>query len=149
MDPNGQAGMWSISDGLPAAATVLAARWSLRNQDGTEASPKNGVYIHHLVSFDGSNSGQNPIGSCSDSGANGEKKQSRAYFIDRGEDSGDTDTIFTSADGKLNAGFHFKNPRLSVQYDIVNYDKVEKKLNVVLELEYMDGVVGSNAGATL
>jgi len=150
MDPKGQGGILSISKGLPTSATILAARWALTYQDGSEASPKNGgVYIHHMVSFDGSNTGLNPIGSCSDGSAGGEKRQAAAYFIDRGEDSGDTATIFTSPDGKRNSGFHFKNPRLTVQYDVVNYENTAKKIYIDLDLEYLDGIVGENAGSTL
>jgi hypothetical protein len=150
MDPKGQGGILSISKGLPTSATILSARWALTYQDGSEASPKNGgVYIHHMVSFDGSNTGVNPIGSCSDGSAGGEKRQAAAYFIDRGEDSGDTATIFTSPDGKRNSGFHFKNPRLTVQYDVVNYENTAKKIYIDLDLEYLDGIVGENAGSTL
>lgn len=67
-------------------------------------------------------------------------------FTDRGEDSGDTETIFTTPDGKFNSGYHFKNPSLSIQYDLVNYNKTQKKVYLDLELEYLDGLVGTDAG---
>ena len=67
-------------------------------------------------------------------------------FTDRGEDSGDTETIFTTPDGKFNSGYHFKNPSLSIQYDLVNYNKTQKKVYLDLELEYLDGLVGVDAG---
>jgi hypothetical protein len=67
-------------------------------------------------------------------------------FTDRGEDSGETETIFTTPDGKYNSGFHFKNPMLNLQYDLVNYNATKKVVYLDLELEYLDGLVGKDAG---
>jgi hypothetical protein len=67
-------------------------------------------------------------------------------FTDRGEDSGDTETIFTTPDGKYNSGFHFTNPNLFIQYDLVNYNKTKKNVFLDLELEYLDGIMGKDAG---
>ena len=67
-------------------------------------------------------------------------------FTNRGEDSGDTDTVFTTQDGTYNSGFHFKNPQIAIQYNIVNYNKEKKNIFLDLEIEYVDGLQGKDAG---
>jgi hypothetical protein len=146
MDPKGQGGMTSVSQGLPKQATILAAHWALRYLDGREATPQNDVYIHHFVSFDTSKRANNPFGGCT----SGIARLAGATFADRGEDSGDTETMYTSHDGKFNSGFHFgASPRLSVQYDLVNYSNTAKQIYIELTLEYVPGIHGMDAGATL
>jgi len=146
MDPKGQGGMTTVSQGLPKQSTILAAHWALRYLDGREATPKNDVYIHHFVSFDTSKRANNPFGGCSKSIG----RLAGATFADRGEDSGDTETMFTSSDGKFNSGFHFgASPRLSVQYDLVNYSNTAKAIYIELTVEYEPGIKGMEAGATL
>lgn len=150
MDENGQAGILTIKQGLCKDCTVLSGRWSLTYKDGKEATPADGVYIHHLVSYDSSKKSNNPIGSCGAAGALGGGSLPMSAFVDRGEDSGETETIFTSPDGKFDSGYHFgKNTQLSVQYDLVNYAKETKEIYFGLEYEYVDGIVGLDAGHTL
>jgi hypothetical protein len=73
-----------------------------------------------------------------------------AYFIDRGEDSGQTDTVFTTVDGKFNSGYHITaKPTITVTYDFVNYKNTPHQLYLELEYEYVDGIVGRDAGHTL
>jgi len=147
MDPKGQGGMTTLSGGLPKQATILAAHWALKYQNGEEATPKNDVYIHHFVSFDTEKKTTSPFQDACGKGLGG---LGGATFADRGEDSGVTDTVFTSADGKFNSGFHFGTaPKLRVQYDLVNYSNQNKNLYMELTLEYVPGVQGLEAGATL
>jgi len=144
MDPKGQAGMGSLAKGLCSECTLLSGRFLLRYKDGRTADPATGVYIHHMLSFDTGKTAHNPIGGGSTIG-----NLPIAAFIDRGEDSGDTDTIFTSADGKVDAGFHLKKGKLSVSYDIVNYKTEKQDIYLDLEVEYLPGIVGKDAGHTL
>jgi hypothetical protein len=72
-----------------------------------------------------------------------------AEFVTRGEDSGYGDTVFTSPDGKYNSGFHLTRPRLVIQYDIVNYNPTAKDVYLDVEIEYVDGLQGKNAGQIL
>jgi hypothetical protein len=150
MDPKGQAGMSTISKGLCGGTgqgcTVLSARYSLEYADGKVATPETGVYIHHFVSFDVSKTAQNPIGQC----GGGKGSLPMAEFADRGEDSGDTATTFVHADRSVPGGFHMGgNDKLMLQYDLVNYENTSKQLYIVLDYEYLPGIVGKDRTATL
>jgi hypothetical protein len=72
-----------------------------------------------------------------------------AEFVNRGEDSGDGDTVFTSPDGKYNSGFHLIRPRLLIQYDLVNYNPAARDVYIDVEIEYVEGIQGKNAGQIL
>jgi hypothetical protein len=143
MDPKGQGGFVSITGGLPARITILSGHFRLRHVNGQLAEPKNGVYIHHMVAMPVGNTKKMPI-----VGVRGVSTPSG--FIDRGEDSGEVETVFTTQDGKFNSGYQVTNvPRFSVQYDVVNYNKEKKQLYLELEVEYVDGIQGLDAGHTL
>jgi len=144
MDPKGQSAIVTLSKGICTSCTVLSARFKLTYEDGSEANPDNGLYIHHIISYDTSKTLNKVI-----SGCEGGLPGTFAPFIDRGEDSGDTETIFTTADGKYNSGFHMKNPKIMMQYDIVHYKDVARKFFINLEMEYVDGIVGQDAAHTL
>jgi len=144
MDPKGQAGIASLNKGICTKCSILSARFLLTYEDGSEASPANGVYIHHFVSYDSSKSTKDVIRGC-DGGFPG----MRAPFIDRGEDSGDTDTIFTTVNGTLDSGYFMNSGSLIVQYDMVNYKEVTKKIFVNLEYEYFENQSGKDATHTL
>jgi hypothetical protein len=96
-----------------------------------------------MLSFDITKSRNNPI----DGGVLGGVPF--AEFVNRGEDSGDGDTVFTSPDGKYDSGFHLTRPRLVIQYDIVNYNPTAKDIYIDVEVEYVDGLQGKNAGQIL
>jgi hypothetical protein len=147
MDPNGQGGILRIGQGMCSRCTLLSAHYRLVNPDGTEATPEEGVYIHHMTSFLSPKVSSSPIGGGFGAALGG---LGGAYFIDRGEDSGNTDTIFTSTDGKFDSGYHVVGqPSIMVSYDFVNYGTSSKQLHLELEYEYVDGIVGKDAGHTL
>jgi len=146
MDPNGQAGILRAGSGMCSKCTLLSAHYRLVHPDGKEATAHEGIYIHHMTSFLSPKNSSNPIGGLSVGGSIG----TSAYFIDRGEDSGQTDTIFTSPDGSFNSGYHIvSQPSITVSYDFVNYESTAKQLHLELEYEYVDGIVGQDAGHTL
>jgi len=151
LDPKGQGGTYSITENpcktVAGGCTVLSAHWRLEYADsGKQASPADGVYIHHLTATDVSKKGFNPF-----SGGGMNLGGMGAYFGDRGEDSGETATIFTRANNKTSqSGFHLRpSDNIRVSTDLVNYDSKSKNLNLVLEVEYFPGLVGKDTGATL
>jgi len=146
MDPNGQGGTLRAGAGMCSKCTLLSAHYRLVHPNGTEATPEEGVYIHHMTSFLSPKTSSSPISGGVLPGGIG----NAAYFIDRGEDSGQTDTIFTSTDGKFNSGYHITGPpSIMISYDFVNYGTAARQLHLELEYEYMDGIVGQDAGHTL
>jgi hypothetical protein len=144
MDPKGQAGIARINDGICKKCTILSASFYLTNEDGSPAIPANDVYIHHFVSYDTSKAVTDPISFC-DGGipVRGEP------FIDRGQDSGDTDTYFTPLGVNSEDGYHMDSGGLLIQYDLVSYSNKQKKIYVNLEYEYKEGQRGKNAGHSL
>jgi hypothetical protein len=145
MDPAGQAGMLKAGAGMCSSCTLLSAHYRLVHPNGQEATPKEGVYIHHMTSFLSPKKSDNPIGGGISLGAGG-----GAYFIDRGEDSGETDTVFTSPDGKFDSGYQISGkPSVTVSYDFVNYKDQARQLHLELEYEWLEGIVGKDAGHTL
>ncbi|TLD32005.1 ATP synthase subunit beta [Venturia nashicola] len=146
MDKGGQAGVLNAGAGMCSKCTLLSAHYRLVFPDGREATPKDGVYIHHMTSSLSPKKADNPIGTSIAMGPG-------AYFIDRGEDSGETDTVFTSVgDEKFLSGYHVNgSPSIRVSYDLVNVGKESKakQLHLELEYEYLDGIQGKDAGHTL
>lgn len=155
LDPKGQSDLYTITKGpchdVEGGCTVLSVHWQLEHADsGKLASPENNVYIHHMLSFDTTKKPNSPLGGFL--GNNNQQLASIAgsAFGDRGEDSGDTATTFVSANSSQLGGYHMKKEaRLFVQTDLVNYDDKQKKLFLVLEVEYLPGQVGHDAGASL
>lgn len=151
MDASGQSGLMQIGEGMCSKCTILSAHYRLVHPDGKEATPEEGIYIHHIISFLSPKLSSSPISSTSFGGIGGVLGGlGAAYFIDRGEDSGQTDTIFTSPDGTFNSGYQINSPpSITISYDLVNYKDEPRKLQVELEYEYVDGIVGKDAGHTL
>jgi len=151
MDPNGQSGTLRIgaAQGMCNKCTILSAHFRLAHPNGKEATPQqDGVYIHHMTSILSPKNITNPIVGAGVPTATG--GLGAAYFIDRGEDSGQTDTVFTTVDGKFNSGYHINaRPTITVTYDFVNYKTTPHQLYLELEYEYVDGIVGRDAGHTL
>jgi len=143
LDRKGQSGVGYVSRGMCGNCTLLSGRLLLRYKDGSPALPSNGVYIHHFLSFDIAKPRKNPI----EGGVLGGVPF--AEFVNSGQDSGDSDTLFTSPDGKYNSGFHLTRPRLLIQYDIVNYNPTAKDIYIDVEIEYVDGIQGKDAGQIL
>ena|SRR6201996_4820274 len=133
MDPNGQAGVVTINEGICKKCSIKSARIFLTYENGTDATPANGVYIHHFVSYDAVKSDKDPLIGC-----HGGFYGMGAPFLDRGEDSGHTDTIFTSRAGMkdIESGYHMDSGSLVMQYDMVNYAEVKKNIYLNLEYEY-------------
>src|ERR1700760_50929 len=144
MDPKGQAGVVTITEGICKGCSILSARFLLTNEDGTEAHPSNGVYIHHFVSYDTKKPASDPLLGC-----DGGFPMMGAPFIDRGEDSGETDTIFTAPKGTSKDGYHMDSGSIVIQYDMVNYTPDTKKIYINLEYEYLNEQAGKDAGHSL
>jgi len=145
MDPTGQSSVYTISAGLCKKCTVLSASFHLSYDDGTPANVASGLYIHHFISYDTTKSLKYVLPGCE-----GGLPGTSAPFIDRGEDSGETETIFTTQDGKYNSGFQFgASPTIRMQYDLVNLKDVQRKFYINLEIEYVEGIQGKDAAHSL
>jgi len=145
MDAKGQAGKVNLSEGIPRNATVIAARWTWVYEDGTEAGPANDVYLHHLISSDVTKLKANPF-----SGCNAFDELVGRQFNNRGQDSGEKETLYTLQDSNLISGYHLGIlPIIRVQYDLINYSKQAKTVYLQLTVEYLRGRLGRDTGTVL
>src|ERR1700761_7368516 len=134
LDPRGQGKLSYLPKGSLCGGndcTILSSRIGLSYEDGSEATPETGMYIHHLLAFSASRPSVNAIGLCDvddptkDIGWFNKILPSNipiSPFTGRGEDGGAVSMVFTSDDGKYDSGFHLgKNDYIVVQSDLVNY----------------------------
>jgi hypothetical protein len=149
LDPKGQASIDLLTSGLCSNCTILAGHTSLAFADGSEAGPAQGVYIHHVISFDLNKPANLPVSKCG-VGQTASRPSLGSEFLAQGDDSGAGGNIlFTSIDGKFNSGFVVRNDKFVNQVDLVNYNTGSKEVFVNYEIEYVDGHVGVDAAATL
>jgi hypothetical protein len=128
-------------------------------EDGSEATPDTGVYVHHLLSFTPGHPSTNAIGLCDvpdpakDIGSFNKAMSNTlpfSPFTGRGEDGGAVPYVFTSDDGKFESGFHMgKNDFVLVQSDLVNYKNETQTVYLTYDYEYVDGFQGASAITTL
>jgi hypothetical protein len=145
MDLKGQAGKLNLSEGIPKNSTILASRWTWVYEDGTEAGPENDVYLHHLISSDVTKRKINPF-----SGCNAFDELVGSQFNNRGQDTGDRETLYTLEDSNLISGYHLGTlPVIRVQYDLINYSSHTKTLYLELTVEYLRGRRGVDTGTVL
>lgn len=132
---------------------MLTGKNRITFEDGSEAGPVEGIYLHHFVSRDFTKPPTVPVSRCGD----GQTMTRSPFdnigssFLVQGEDSVASGLIsFTSQDGSYNSGYFLgKDIGLLMQVDLVNYNKESKKVFINFEVEYVDGHVGSDAAATL
>jgi hypothetical protein len=73
-----------------------------------------------------------------------------AGFVGSSEDTGTEPYIYTTRDGRLNSGYHMsKADKFMANVQLVNYNKVAKKVYVTYDLEWIPGTVGSDTKSTL
>jgi hypothetical protein len=162
LDPRGQGKISFLPKGGLCGGedcTILSARLGLSYEDGSEASPETGVYIHHLLSFSPSRPSTNAIGLCDVTNPKEDigfvnkilsNKLPFSPFTGRGEDGGAVSMVFTSGDGKFDSGYHLgKDDFVLVQSDLVNYKNTTQNVYLTYEYEYVPGFQGINAITTL
>jgi len=145
-DSGQQNWVWTIRDGLCKNCTVLKGKVGLQNIDGSAVQPKNDVYIHHILSFDTTKKSKSFVSGCAAgaAGAVGSK------FIGSGEDNNNVPVWYTARDGSHASGFHIGSAdSFMMNIDLVSYAPASKQIYLTMDLEYLPGVVGSDARETL
>jgi hypothetical protein len=151
MDPNGQAFMNTFSDGMCKNCTILAAKSAFTFEDGSDAGPDQGIYIHHVVSRDISKKPTLPLSKCGrGQSENSPLRNLGSEFVVHGEDGAAATILFTSKDGTYMAGFRVgPNDNFMHQIDLVNYKPETRNVYMSYEIEYVDGHVGMESSAGL
>ncbi|TID25072.1 hypothetical protein E2P81_ATG04177 [Venturia nashicola] len=149
LDPKGQAFMEVITSGLCEDCTVLTGKNSIRFEDGKEAGPADGVYVHHILSRNLDKPKNAPVNSCS----NGGKESPLGFgseFLAQGDDSLGSSVRFTSSDGSANTGFIIsKGDRFTSQFDLVHYNEQNRTIFLAFDIEYVPKKVGMADAAAL
>lgn len=130
--------------------TVLAGKTALQFEDGKEAGPAQGIYVHHIVNRDLSKPVNLPVSKC----APGQKSPPLGFgseFLAQGDDSLASAVKFTSSDGSANTGYYIgKQDHFMNQVDLVNYNEASQKIYITFDIEYVPGKSGMrDAAATL
>jgi hypothetical protein len=137
-----------ITDGFCRNCTVLKGHVGLESLDGKALGPKEGVYIHHILSFDTSKRQKSFLSGCS--GISGALGALGSKFIGTGEDNNNVEVWYTTRDGAHQGGFHVgASDSFMMQIDLVSYKKEASKAYVTMEMEYLPGVIGPDTRETL
>jgi len=128
--------------------TILAGKVGVMYTDGKEATPANGVYIHHILTSD-STKKQKPwlsnCGSPSTPAMNIAGILGGTAFVGTGEDSADGLTVYTSEDGTRNSGYHVGGSDSFTGWaQLVNYSPESKQIYVYYDLEWVPGIQGDD-----
>lgn len=139
-----------ISEGLCSDCTVLAGKTSVRFEDGKEAGPASGIYVHHLVNYDISKPANLPVSKCASGKAN-DSSPFGSEFLAQGDDSLGSTVKFTSSDGSANTGYYIgTSDHIMSQVDLVNYSETSQKIYITYDIEYVPGKEGMrDSAATL
>lgn len=160
LDPNGQAFINVITDGICMNCTILAGQSGLVDADTLKPlGAEDGVYIHHVITQDLSKPQIQPVTIC-DNNLTTENRPNKILnrfrtmagsgFVGQGDDNGDSPILFTTKDGKFNSGFHTgMNDKYVLYLDMVNYTNHTKKVYFAMDIEYIDGHEGGEAISTL
>jgi hypothetical protein len=112
-----------------------------------------GIYIHHLLTTDRSKTATNFLSGCDNPTRPGSSVSAiggGTGFVGVGEDSGDSPVYYTQRDGSSDAGYWVKaGDQFSANIVLVNYNKVDKDVYVVYDLDWVREKPSSNTKGML
>lgn len=153
---SGQTFMLNINKGFcndEGPCTVLAGKVGVMFEDGSEANPAKGIYIHHVLTSDRTKKTSAFISSCNSPTRPGTSISSMmggTGFVGTGEDAGDRPYLYVTPNGKSNTGFWVdKGDQFSANVQLVNYNQQTKRVFVTYDLEWVPGKVGQNTKTIL
>jgi hypothetical protein len=150
MGGGGQNFILNIKEGFCKSCTVFGGRVKVLLADGkTEGNVKNGIYIHHVLTFDTKKKTQPFMSNCDSKNPNPNRAASATQglvgFIGVGDDTGEGDVLYAIPDSDFNSGYHVgANDSFIAWADIVNYNKEATKIYLAYEIEYAPGIIGVN-----
>jgi len=137
-----------VTDGFCRNCTVLKGRVLLEDASGKSLGPKEGVYIHHILSFDTTKKQKTFLSGCA--GMTSALTAMGSKFVGSGEDNNGQDVWYTTRDGSHQGGFHVgPTDSFSLQIDLVSYQKAASQVYVAMDLEYLPGIVGPDTRESL
>jgi len=151
----GQTFFLSINKGFcndAGPCTVYGGKVGVMYEDGTAATPENGVYIHHVLTTDTSKKAGSFLSGCDNTkpGMSISGMGMGAGFVGTGEDSGKRPVLYTREDGSSPSGYWVaKGDKFIANVVLVNYNKTPKNVFVTYDLEWAPGELGNNAKGML
>jgi hypothetical protein len=143
MDPAGTANMYNVNTGFPRNALILESHTQITQPNGARADASAGVYTHHLFFADVSKTKIDPL----------QCKETRSGFVNPFSlNSGSPISVFSgSAEDETKISYLSSLPGFTTGYfidsrdrvifsaDLVNYRNFTQSIQVVIELEYLEG----------
>jgi hypothetical protein len=143
MDPAGTANMFNVNSGFPRNALILKSRTFIIQPNGARADASNGIYTHHLFFADVSKTKIDPM-KC--------KEKQSAYVnpfslnsgapisVFSGSAEDETEISYLSSLTDFTTGYYIGSAdRVIFSADLVNYHNFSQSIQVVIELEYLEG----------
>ncbi|PGH08669.1 hypothetical protein AJ79_05951 [Helicocarpus griseus UAMH5409] len=159
MDPNGEGYLSKWKEGICHDCTVLGGVIGLQMENGTNALD-NGVYIHHILSFDRTKKTDSFVSRCPTE--DGKPSGGLGGIIDKigglmgtmfvgvGEDNGNDFKIYSNDASGIKSGFHIgPDDEFFANIDLVNYNPQPLDVFVTMDIEFVDGKEGFDAYGTL
>ena len=135
LDPSGT-GWTSLAMDFPKDITILRTNTSAVLENGQKADISNGLFLHHLLLFDGGKQYPSMAG-CSDMLV---RQWPFSLFGAGSEDIGGA--FFTTPDGKFNSGYYIgPNDPIVIEGDIVNLGNETRYVYTKADIEYIEGKV--------
>jgi hypothetical protein len=153
----GQTNFFKLPEGFcnkDGPCTVLGGRVGLMFENGTVPGPAAGIYIHHLLTFNQQKKQAKFLGTC-DKGYEVDQMPAGlasvgSGFLGTGEDTGKSQALYTTKDGKHDAGNWInKGDTFVANAQLVNYNKETQKLYLTYETEFVPGNVGGDTRSVL
>jgi len=149
---SGQSFMLNINKGFcnsNNSCTVLGGKIGAMFEDGTEADPATGIYIHHVLTFNKQKKATPFLTNCGSSTPL-QRPGGKAGFVGSSEDTGREPYVYTTRDGKHNSGYHMSRAdTFLANVQLVNYNTAAKRVYVTYDLEWVPGTVGSDTKSAL
>jgi hypothetical protein len=149
---SGQSFFLSIDKGFcngNSSCTVLAGKVGVMFEDGSEADPATGIYIHHVLTSNKQKKATPFLTNCGSTRPL-QRPGGKAGFVGSSEDTGTAPYVYTTRDGKLNSGYHMsRTDKFSANAQLVNYNTVAKRVYITYDLEWVPGTVGSDTKSQL
>jgi len=141
--------IWTLPhDAVCKDCTVLRGHIGLADAEGKKIVPQKdqGVYIHHLLTFDTSKRTKPFVNDC----IGGLAGLLGAKFVGSGEDNNNVPVYYTDKDGSHQGGFHVgRFDSFSMNADLVNMNTASTQVYLTLDIEYLPGIVGTDSRETL
>jgi len=134
------------------SCTILRGKLSLVDDSKKQIAVGNntGVYIHHILTYDTTKKSSAFLGGCGGLGGGKGISLGGSKFIGSGEDNNNVFVWYTNPKGEKINGFHIgPADRFLMNADLVSLNSRPTSIYIAFDIEYVQGLVGSDSRETL